>query len=81
MKNQPITLSAVKLTTKDEQSRHTVVPFSMYVSMENLWGKSLMLVFAFTQIFFYPVYKLDSKTPLLSPVHAQKCNIWLMCGK
>lgn len=53
----------------------------MDVSVKNLGEKSLMLIFAFIQIFFSPVYKLDLKTPLLSPVHAQKCNVWLMCGK
>lgn len=40
-----------------------------------------MSVFAFTQIFFSPIYKFDSKILLLPPVHAQKCDVCLMCGK
>lgn len=56
-----INQSATKLTMKDEGSRHSIFPFSMYVSMKNMWGKSLMLIFSFTQIFFSPVYKFGFK--------------------
>ena len=76
-----IILSAIKSTTKDEQSKYTVSPISVYANMNKLWGKALMLIFAFTQIFFSPIYKFDLKILLLPPVHAQKCDVWLMCGK
>lgn len=34
-----------------------------------------MLIFAFTQTFFSPIYQFDLKILLLPPVHAQKCGL------
>lgn len=60
-----IMLSSIKSTTENEQGRYIVFLISVYVSMKNLWGKALMLIFAFTQTFLSPIYKFDSKILLL----------------
>lgn len=69
-----VVLFTIKLPTEDEHSKYTVFP-----TMKNLCGKVLMLIIVFTQMFCSLIYMFDTKVLPLPPIHAQKCDFWLIC--